>query len=283
MQMTGSAIMPMEQQYYEGDPMITFDDLPLVDFLRDVMVPTAAHGSMRQNGSDGFQPFPRDVLDFNIDPFLELTNTHNMQYMFTNEQQSITNPALRLEGEDQSGNRSGFTTPGVRRSISLGTQAFKESIWLWTPAQDDHGFAEQLNLSLPYESIVSETEGMDAAYPREQLLQAARDRILAMVLSTCDAAIFPRVVTCFPSAELLTNLFHNFMSFHLRQEVSWIHPATLNINGESPEFLAGIICSGATISRVPELRKLGFAIQEAVRLYMPTVVCIVTSVRKNWR
>ena len=110
-------------------------------------------------------------------------------------------------------------------------------------------------------------------FPYQQLSQATRDSILAMVLSTCEASIYPRVVACFPSAELLTNLLHSFVSFHLRQEISWIHPATLKINEESPEFIGSLICSGAALSRVLELRKLGFAMQEALRLFMPTMVC----------
>jgi hypothetical protein len=265
--------MPLGTSYYDPNSTMNFDDLPLIDFLRDVMTPTPMPKGTRHVGSDGLPLFPRDVLDFNIDNTFEFTNVYSMSNMVSNEQQNLSYPAARLDGEDPSGNRSGYTTPGVRRSISLGTQAFKESIWLWTPAKEDHGYAEQHNLSLPYESVSSETTNIDAMFPYQQLSQATRDSILAMVLSTCEASIYPRVVACFPSAELLTNLLHSFVSFHLRQEISWIHPATLKINEESPEFIGSLICSGAALSRVLELRKLGFAMQEALRLFMPTMVC----------
>ena len=264
--------MPMETPYYEPNSTMNFDDLPFCDFLRDIMTPAPVQRGTRPTGSDGLQLLPRDVLDFNIDNSFEFTDAYSMTNMFSNEQQPVTYPIARADGEDHSGSRSGYTTPGIRRSISLGTQAFKESLWLWTPAAEDHGFAEQANLSLPYESVVSEASGIDATFPCEQLSQAARDSILAMVLSTCEAPIFPRVVACFPSAELLTNLLRSFIGFHVRQEISWIHPFTLKINEESAGFLGSLICSGAVLSRVPELRKLGFAIQEALRLSTANLV-----------
>jgi hypothetical protein len=265
--------MQLDTAYYESNPAMTFDDLPWADLLRDVMTPTAEHRGTRPVGSDGLQLFPRDVLDFNIDTAFDSPNVYNLPAIYSTDQQHLSFPDARIEGEIHSANRSGYTTPGIRRSISLGTQAFKDSIWLWTPAKEDHGYAEQHNLSLPYESVSPETADIDVMFPLESLSQGARDGILGMVLSTCEASIYPRVVACFPSAELLTNLLHSFVSFHLRQEISWIHPATLNLNEESPEFLAGLICSGAVLSRVPEIRRLGFAMQEALRLYMPILVC----------
>ena len=257
---------------------MTFDDLPMIDFLRD------------QGGSDDLQLFPKDVLDFNIDMTFDFPDMYGLPGVFPDVQQNPSYPVVRLDGGEQSGNRSGYTTPGVRRSISLGTQAFKESTWLWTPAAADHGYAEQCNLSLPSENLSSETADIDVMFPLERLSQGARDGVLGMVLSTCEKSIYPRVVACFPSAELLTNLLHSFMNFHVRQEISWIHPATLNINEESPEFLGSLVSSGAALSRVPELRKLGFAIQEAVRLYLPKMVgsahwrskmALISSVRKR--
>ncbi len=270
--LVGSTVMPLGTSYYDSNSAMNFYDLPLLDFLKDVMTPTPVDRGLRHTGSDALQHFPRDVLDFNIDTSFEFTNAYSMPTMLSNEQHNLPFLHARVEGEDHSGSRSGYTTPGIRRSISLGTQAFKESLWLWTPAAEDHGYAEQTNLSLPFESVTSETAGVDTTFPCEQLSQAARDSILAMVLSTCEAATFPRVVACFPSAELLTNLLRNYISFHNRQEVSWIHPATLRVNDESAGFLGGLICSGAVLSRVPELRKLGFAIQEALRLSTATLV-----------
>lgn len=267
--------MHLESSYFGTNTTMTFDDLPLIDFLRDVMTPNPGQGTTRHVGSDGLPLFPRDVLDFGIDSTFEFTNVYSMPGMITSEQQNPLYPATKLDGEDHPGNRSGYTTPGVRRSISLGTQAFRESMWLWTPAKEDHGFAEQHNLSLPYESVSSEAASVDALFATEQMSQATRDGILAMVLSTCEASIYPRVVECFPSPELLTNLVHSFVSFHLRQDISWIHPATFKMNEESPEFIASLVCGGAALSRVHELRKLGFAVQEALRLFQQTVVCSV--------
>lgn len=271
-------MMPLDSVTYGVDPNMTFDDLPLLDFLREVMASPQTYDDLRQNVPDGTQQhYQRDLLDFNIDDGFGYSSNYPLLAFNPVEQQHVTF-AMPYEGEEHSDLRSGMTTPGgVRRSIGIGNKAFRESIWLWTPAQEDHGYAEQSNLSLPHGSVVSPNDAVTASYPREQLMQAARDRILASVLGTCEAVNVPRVVACFPSAELLTVLLHNFLEFHLAQDMCFIHPATLHVNEESAEFLGCMISLGAAISSVPELRKLGFALQEAMRLSIPELVSLLLS------
>ncbi|KIW99953.1 uncharacterized protein Z518_10881 [Rhinocladiella mackenziei CBS 650.93] len=268
--MVESAMMRMGSPFHQADPSpMSFDDVPFLDFLRHVMTP-APNNDVRPLSSDAIQPYSRNLLDFNGDHAFDIDLNGFAPNLFIPNQVSQFS-TVRFDGDEPLPSKGGYSTPGnvLRGSITLGEQAFRDSIWLWTPTLGDIGNAEQANLSLPFDHSILETEGIDPAPIPEQLSLASRDSILALILSTCNATIYPRVVSCFPSQAMLTRLLNISLIHHLRGDDSWIHPGTLSINEEIPEFLAAMIASGATTCRVPEIRKLGFAIQEAVRMAMP--------------
>ena len=250
-----------------------FDDSSLADFLKDIMH-TSPGAVSRPFFADPASTYtPRDVLNFGIDntfdfsdidfglpplpPFPEADKSLDVAHIPVNEQPS----------------GSGTRTPNVRNSINLGTQAFKKSLWQFIPSQQDHGYAEQLNLSLPYKDIDSPEIRLaaDVSLLDQRLDQSSRDRMLAMILTTCEPAMFSRVVSSFPSAELLDNLIHQFFTFELSRTDSWIHLPTFRLNSQRPELTGIIVAAGAVLSPVPVVRKLGFAIQEAVRLAIPQI------------
>ena len=254
-------------------PLMDFDvdDSSLADFLKDIMQASPGVG-------DPTVWTPRDVLNFGVDT---LNFSENFDFclpivpvpgQLANYQVEKPNLATYPTGDLQ-GPASGTRTPDVRNSINLGTQAFKKSLWQWTPAQQDHGYAEQLNLSLPYQNIDSPEIRLaaDVHLVDQRLEQSSRDKILAMILSTCEPQMFSRVVSSFPSAELLDNIMHQFFSYQLSQTNSWIHLPTFRPNEQMPELIAAIVAAGAVLSTVPVVRKLGFAIQEAVRLAIPKI------------
>lgn len=260
---------------FEQDMMLNFDSMPLVDFLRDPHIAVNQPDSGQVLGGDDV--FPRDVLDFGVDLTLDMPNIFDGELQSSLDHQLMPPPLVELRDQERTGHRSGLTTPGLRGNINIiaSAQAFKESLWLWTPEKEDHGALEQLHLSLPWEGVSPESQPrVDFPVMHQSITNAVRGQILAMVLRTCESVIYSHVVSNFPSAELLTNLVHNFVSFHVRRDMSWIHPATIQLSHERPEFLAGMICYGAAISQVPEIRKLGFAMQEAVRVANPLEVSI---------
>lgn len=170
---------------------------------------------------------------------------------------------------------SGTRTPNIRNSINLGAQTFKDSLWQWTPAQHDHGYAEQLKISLPPGVDVPKTcLAFGAERVQPCVSQTSRGRIIAMILGTCQQHSFSRVVSSFPSADLLTKLLHNFMDFHSRMSDYWSHLPRIQPDQFRPELLAIMIASGAVLSGVQAIRKLGSALQEAVRLAIPKLVRI---------
>ena len=253
--------------------MLNFDESSLADFLKDIMQTSPGAGPRGYLGDPSSQVYtPRDVLNFAIDPVFDLSDIDFGLPMptFDKPPQVSTFSGERGDMPFDGGTR----TPDMRKSISLGTQAFKRSLWQWTPAEQDHGYSHQLNLSLPYKDMESpETRVADDVQLFDQRLdESTRDKILAMVLSTCEPAMFARVVSSFPTAELLNNLMHHFFSFELSKTDSWIHLPTFRPNNQRPEVIGIIVAAGAVLSAVHVIRKLGFALQEAVRLAIPVVV-----------
>jgi hypothetical protein len=265
--------MQMPTTSLGGDPLMDFDDSSLADFLKEIMH-TSPDAVARPLFADPASTYtPRDVLNFGIDTAFDFSDIDFGLPPLPPlpEAEKPTHTANSLVNDLIPG--SGTRTPELRNSINLGTQAFRKSVWQFIPSQEDHGYAEQLNLSLPYQDIDSPEIRLaaDVSISNQRLDQSSRDRILAMVLSTCEPRIFPRVVSSFPSAELLDNLMHQFFSFELSRTDSWIHLPTFRLNDQRPELTGIIAAAGAVLSTVPVVRKLGFAIQEAVRLAIPKI------------
>jgi hypothetical protein len=252
-----------------------FDELPLAEFLRHVMTPYP-HDGDRQLEVDTFQAYSRDVLDFNADQPFDV-DLNCFVPSFTMPNQPAQAQAVLFDGDEPVPAKGGYNTPGslIRGSVSVGQQAFKDSIWLWTPGLGDQAGTEDANLSLSIDDSLLSNEGSDATIFEGQMTLSARDRILSMVLNTCNASSAALVVACFPSPELLTKLFNRAFSHHLRGELLWIHPAVFNLNAEPSEFLTGMVALGAATCPMPSIRKLGFALYEALRLAMPLKVCLL--------
>lgn len=215
----------------------------MVDFMSNIMN-QAPFDTNLSDGNIGTLP---DILDFSFDdPF----------------QFSISDLLLpQFEGEQSTLAQSGTVTPSIQKLTSIGQQAFQDSMWLWTPSQTDNTTADQANLSLPTPELISR-EASDIEY---HLSLASRDRVLSLILSTCEKSTQRRVVSCFPSAEMLSTLLSNFMTFHSHQVSPWIHLPTLDVNSEPEELLLALIAAGAVNSSFPNVRKLGYAMHEALR------------------
>lgn len=248
-----------------------YTDTGLADFLRDIMMPDAISGDMLPEMRHDFFFSPKDVLDFGVDTSLAWQGILDMPQLPEIAQQDTSyhdSGAAGVRFEDTSRNtaaRSGYATPVPKNSLTMSAQAFKESLWSFVPATGDHGKSHQFNLTMPMDSLVSSTRSSGMSAPCPALSQRARDGILACVLGTCDAAVVPRIVSSFPSAELMTNLIHNWIIHHKRQRDAWFHLESFDPNKQSAELLVAMIAAGASISNFPAVRRLGYAFQEAAR------------------
>jgi hypothetical protein len=253
--------------------ILSYGDSSLAEFLRDIMVPCPPTDDIRPTRNELMQPFsPKDILDFSVNYDFDFEGASELPTMLGTGQAGQVS-AVRFADQSRPISRSGYTTPNTRAGIRLSTQAFKESLWSFEPVEADHGRADQVNLSLPFEDLLSPTRCTALEPPCASLDQISRDRLLAMILATCEQSIVLRILSSFPSSELLTNLLHNFLLYHTEQTDTLIHLPTLEPSELSAEVLLPLVAAGAALSTIPVIRRLGYAFQEASRETTSKMVC----------
>ncbi|KAF2725225.1 hypothetical protein K431DRAFT_281177 [Polychaeton citri CBS 116435] len=237
-------------------------DNSMFEFLRGKMGPPPDANLQIMNEYNATGPWgtPRELFDFGVETNLELNDldlsfldTYNNSNPFDLRTPSIGYPAT---GSDI---MPSFTSAPVP---PLDTATLpKASVWRFRPISKDSGSAEQANLSLPTPTSLD----IDRRVTCEPLSQTSRDKILAMILSTCKPNNIPRSVACFPSIGLLDSLFQFSLTSPGSHAKHWIHAPTLLAGQTRPEVLAAIIAAGAVLTPDAAIRKVGYAIQEAIR------------------
>ncbi|KAK0319923.1 hypothetical protein LTR82_009259 [Friedmanniomyces endolithicus] len=235
----------------------------MFDYLRDKMMPpntqAAANGIQVMDYQVG--PWtPRELFDFGVDTNMELNDldlsfldTYNNANPFDLRTPSI---GFAASGSDIMPSFTAAPLP------PLDTTALpKASVWRFRPLSKDSGSAEQANLSLPTPTTLD----IDRRVNCEPITQTSRDKVLAMILSTCKPNSIPRAVACFPSISLLDSLFQFSLTSPGSHAKHWIHAPTLLAGQTRPEMMAAIIAAGAVLTPDASIRKVGYAIQEAIR------------------
>ncbi|KAK4168553.1 zinc finger protein klf1 [Cladorrhinum sp. PSN259] len=234
--------------------------LPFSDFLRDVLY--EGH-STRTTEVPGLA-----VLDFCDDVNLDfkdfdfgLLNNWNFEVTHNN----MLDPAL---GSPEPG--ASINNPKMDSMRSALVKIWTESPWRWVPQRTDNAYIEQSNLPLPSKHVRG-TEVMADRVVQDTLHSSCRDQILAIVLSTCrDNSMVNRVTSSFPSGGMMDSWIHVFLAAHICQVSSWIHYGSFSLNKQSPEWLAIATAAGFALAPVATLRRFGFALQEAVRISIPS-------------
>lgn len=153
---------------------------------------------------------------------------------------------------------------------AIGTEAFKNFYWTFRPTAQDHGAAEEHNLFLPSTRTDHESPESRVSLKRRttcrRLSVAARDKILTVVMRNCRSENVSRAAASFPSIELLDTLLQYYLTSPVARPDSFLHTATFDPNEKRPELLAAMAACGAVLTSDPALSKLGFAIQECVRM-----------------
>lgn len=257
-----------------NDSILDFDDSSLAEFLREVMMPISPN-SLVETNAPGFLPqnyyCGRDVFDFGLDSSLDL---NEMDFSWIDAQQYRQSPWTTIPTPVADTRIANRDMPDISSGTIAGAEAFQKSVWRWKPGQQDHASSEQVHLSVPYKDMQHLEVRLPPDLLGHRIEQTSRDKILAMVLGTCERANMSQVVASFPSADFLDSLMHSFFRSHLAKEDSWVHVSTFRPQTNRAEMNAIVVAAGAVLSSIPTVRKLGFAIQEAVRMSVPAIVSI---------
>ncbi|KAJ9653145.1 hypothetical protein H2198_007657 [Neophaeococcomyces mojaviensis] len=109
--------------------MATLDDNPTFDFLRDTQ-PAEDQADFFQN-CISYEDFPRDVLDFGIDPAFSTPSVLDAELQLPFGQQLLPSTS-NFTATELNTNGSSMITPGLRNKFNIlaSAQAFKEPLWL---------------------------------------------------------------------------------------------------------------------------------------------------------
>lgn len=225
------------------------------DFLRDVLYDQSLGSPIKSTESQGpMLDFYDDVnLDFDGFDFSMLNN------WMLDPPSDVSTETASPEGP-----------VGMAEMRSTLAKIWTESPWRWTPGTTDNRFSEQPNLPLPSADAnstrIHEHRAAGRRVAKEALRLSCRDKILAIVLSTCrEASMANRVAASFPATETIDSWINIFLATHMCQVSSWIHYSSLSINNQWPEWLAVAAAAGAVLTSVPAFRRFGLALQEAIR------------------
>ncbi|KAI1368727.1 hypothetical protein F5Y08DRAFT_227730 [Xylaria arbuscula] len=266
---TPDAISEPNQYTYENayatNNGVDMGHQPFSDFLRDVLYAQSLDAS-RLAEAQGLA-----VLDFCDDNSYELNEMDFGMLDHWNLDGMSERPAVTQAATPQTDDSTVDMTQMRRKLVKIWTG----SPWRWIPDKRDHGYSEHGNLPLPCRDSMNqqfqERHRQVDRVIKDKLDSSSRDKILAVVLGACgDDTMKMRVAASFPSADIMDTLLHLFLASHLCSVSGWIHFGTFVLNSQWPEWLVTAAAAGAIMTPIPTLRKFGFAIQEAVRLVLPS-------------
>jgi hypothetical protein len=144
--------------------------------------------------------------------------------------------------------------------------ASKKSPWVWQPHRHENTYAENASFTISDSTIGSSPEASEAlscSY-HISLSPTVRDRILGLVIESLKLSATS--ISSFPSTVALDYLVQIF--FHSQKDVvdKWIHKSSFDSADVSVELLMAMAAAGAQVVAKPAVWKMGFALQEAVRL-----------------
>lgn len=262
--MPGEGIAALDPISYntneEVSPLNENDGNELHEFLRTVMGQDTMANLSHTAAAPGTWT-PRDLFEFGMDTNLEL---NDMDLLFLNDYNQnnpfgLTTPTT--DGSSANKSVSSDTPP----EPPLGVESLqKASTWRFRPVSKDN---RENALSMPATDSLKRFI-VDRRVIQEALTYTKRDQILSMIIT---AGSNSRSSLAFPSVELLDSLLQYYMTA-TQAPSSLMHVASFKPSQKRPELIAGMIAAGAVMAPDASLRKLGFAIQEAVQVAIPRLV-----------
>ncbi|KAI0125974.1 hypothetical protein BJ170DRAFT_685218 [Xylariales sp. AK1849] len=250
---------------YTSTNMVDMTKLPFSDFLRDVLYEQSLNPTRPE------EPQGLAVLDFCDDTNYELTDMDfglldHWNLDETSNAHTVTQAATP---------RTDDSTVDMSQMRQKLVTIWTNSPWRWIPDNRDSVYAEYGNLPIPHRDAASqrfqESQQRADRVIKDKLDPSSRDKILSTVLQTVKVdAIRLRIASSFPSVEVMDTLTHIFLAAHMCSVSGWIHWGTFSLNSQWPEWLASVAAAGAVYAPVPTLRKFGFAVQEAIRIAIPS-------------
>lgn len=246
------------------------EDSSLTDFLSNVFHPSQAAQSQQQprtevawNGNFS----NRDLMDFSQDLSMDF---HDLDTVLSGNWDPWLDPSLMnnaVTDKPSTHATSDQSMQSIDESINLGSAAYSRSAWRWVPNREK---AKDNDSALASILIDGHNSGQ-VMQPRQQILPQGldlqdRDRMVALLLASCDKVNFQRIVALFPDVRVL-NIFLNDFFLNVEHSIdSWIHIPTFRPSETMPELLTLMTAHGAILSKSSHAQRLGYALHDKSRL-----------------
>lgn len=164
--------------------------------------------------------------------------------------------------------------PGADRGFSLGAKAYKQSFLHWMPMEGEDWLTKTADLSPALEEMICAYVSSDSQQHNIVHLQSStRYRILSSILSIANSADHHRILSSFPSLEVLEYLLSMELSEHSREADPWLHVPSFDPNTACTELIIGLIIAGAFRSDCAVFLKFALALHEVHRQLIARLVC----------
>ncbi|EOA83387.1 uncharacterized protein SETTUDRAFT_94626, partial [Exserohilum turcica Et28A] len=134
----------------------------------------------------------------------------------------------------------------TNEGLSLSENAYKQSFLLWTPTEGETWLAKTADLS---PTLDGELSACVSSNPQQHALvrlePSTRYRILSSILSIAGSANHQRILSSFPSLEVLEYLLSRELAEHSQEADSWLHIPSFDPNTACTELVLGLVIAGA--------------------------------------
>ncbi|KAH8591629.1 hypothetical protein B0O99DRAFT_267654 [Bisporella sp. PMI_857] len=148
--------------------------------------------------------------------------------------------------------------------------AFQQSIGRWTPdSRHYRGEKEQAMSSEGTINLKVDSLGQwDPSVSNESLPARARDKLLAVALTSCEPGNVLTVLSAFPTVEVLERLVNMSLTAQKEQIDGYIHVPTFSKADCRAETLAALVIDGAGRSPSRAVQKFGLGLGEILSYYL---------------
>lgn len=164
-----------------------------------------------------------------------------------------------------------------RANVAIGSDAFKRSALLmdWIPELQvaETRLADEADFTVPRDiASLGLRFSPEREVVGEHLTDGTRDSIMCTVVDMYRRFDMPRMLSSFPSTEVLDFLIQTYFIDQVSRVDACIHVPTFQLNDARIELLCTLAATGAMRTPVPLIRKLGYALVEVVKLAIPARV-----------
>ncbi|KAM0315018.1 hypothetical protein ACHAO8_004309 [Botrytis cinerea] len=158
---------------------------------------------------------------------------------------------------------------GDERTYSL-QQAISQSIGQWTPKSGHYrAHAEKDMVSKDLLSLKIDFSGpWDPSISGEPLVPRTRDKLIALVVGSCERSNIGAVVSAFPTVDALECLINIALTQQKGDLDGYIHVPTFSKSESRVETIAAMVITGTSRSSYKAVQKFGYGLGEILSYYL---------------